>query len=151
MTDPIVFRESNEDDRAWAAALMASSEPWTTLGRTLEACQRTVEGERGAVVVATIASTRVGFAIVDSAGFAGGPYLKIIAVDALARSAGVGTALLNHVEERFGHASGNLFLCVSSFNERAKAWYERHGYVQIGAIDDYLVEGAAELMLRKRF
>ncbi len=130
---------------------MASSEPWTTLGRTLEACQRIVDGDRGVIVVAAAGQTRVGFAIVDPAGFAGGAYLKILAVDAMARSAGVGTALLGHVEERFGHPSGNLFLCVSSFNDRAKALYERQGYAQIGAIDDYLVKGAAELILRKRF
>jgi len=151
MLEAIVFREATEDDRAWAAALMASSEPWTMLGRTLESCQKVVEGDRGIVIVAAVAATRLGFAIVDPTGLAGGAYLKIIAVDALARSGGVGSALLEYVEERFGQPSGNLFLCVSSFNLRAKALYERRGFTEVGLIDDYLMKGAAELIMRKRF
>ncbi len=130
---------------------MASSEPWTTLGRTLASCQKVVESDRGTVLVAAVAATRLGFAIVDPVGLAGGAYLKIIAVDALARSGGVGSALLDHVEERFGRPAGNLFLCVSSFNERAKALYERRGFVEIGVIEDYLVNGASERIMRKRF
>jgi ribosomal protein S18 acetylase RimI-like enzyme len=151
MHDPIEFRVATDDDRSWAAAIMASSEPWTTLGRGFEACRRVVDSDRSDVTVAFTGATRLGFAIVDPHGLAGGPYVRAIAVDAMSRSAGIGSAILDLVEERYGRPAGNLFLCVSSFNERAKALYERRGFVQIGEIEDYLIEGASERIMRKRF
>jgi len=39
---------------------------------------------------------------------------------------------------------------VSSFNTRAQAFYARHGYRQVGQFDDYVIEGASELLLYKR-
>ena len=43
-----------------------------------------------------------------------------------------------------------VFLCVSDFNVRARALYERHGYRLVGALPDYVVDGHAELLMAKR-
>jgi RimJ/RimL family protein N-acetyltransferase len=34
-----------------------------------------------------------------------------------------------------------MFLCVSSFNPRARALYERSGYRFVGELPDYVVDG----------
>ena len=47
------------------------------------------------------------------------------------------------------HAS-DVFLLVSDFNHVAQAFYRRLGYVQVGAIPDYVVSGVTELVFRKR-
>lgn len=145
------FNDAAEDDREWAAAVMASTDPWLRLGRTIDSCRALLHKARLDVVVASRDGDRLGFAIVDAEGFAGGPYLKAIAVDAMERAAGVGSAILDHVESRWGAQAGNMFLCVSSFNEGAKALYERRGYVPIGTLEKYLVDDADEIMMRKRF
>jgi hypothetical protein len=44
----------------------------------------------------------------------------------------------------------HFLLCVSSFNARAQAFYTRHGYRQVGQFDDYVIDGASELLLYKR-
>ena len=44
----------------------------------------------------------------------------------------------------------HLFLCVSSFNHRAYAFYERQGYSPVGVLEDYVVEGASEILMHKR-
>jgi RimJ/RimL family protein N-acetyltransferase len=36
----------------------------------------------------------------------------------------------------------NLFLCVSSFNHRARALYERLGYAALAELEDYVIPGA---------
>ena len=42
-----------------------------------------------------------------------------------------------------------MFLCVSSFNTRARALYERLGYQVVGELRDYVVRGHSEWLLRK--
>jgi ribosomal protein S18 acetylase RimI-like enzyme len=147
----IELRAATEDDRAWGAALMAASEPWQTLRRDEASCRAVLDDVRNRCVVAWVDGRAAGLAVVDPRGFAGAPYLKAIVVDPPSRSAGVGSALLDRVEREYGVPARNLFLCVSSFNERASALYQRRGYVRIGAIEDYIVDGAAEIILRKRF
>lgn len=147
----IHFRDATPSEREWAATVMASSDPWLRLGRTIEACRAVLGNPRVEVTVAVSDGTPSGFAIVDRQGFAGAPYLKIIAVDGKGRGSGVGSALLERIEETYGRPARNLFLCVSSFNTRAQALYERRGFVRIGQIDDYLVDGEHEILMRKRF
>jgi ribosomal protein S18 acetylase RimI-like enzyme len=57
--------------------------------------------------------------------------------------------LLDEAERRFPKAR-YIFLCVSSFNPRARTLYERHGYRLIGELLDYVIDGASELLLAKR-
>jgi ribosomal protein S18 acetylase RimI-like enzyme len=56
---------------------------------------------------------------------------------------------LAFAEGRFPEAR-NIFLCVSDFNHRARILYERCGYKQVGVLENYVVEGHAELLMRKR-
>jgi len=44
----------------------------------------------------------------------------------------------------------DVFLCVSSFNSRAHALYNRLGYELVGELNDFVIAGASELLLRKR-
>lgn len=43
----------------------------------------------------------------------------------------------------------NVFLCVSSFNHRARAFPLRQGYTVVGELRDYLVAGHSEWLLRR--
>jgi ribosomal protein S18 acetylase RimI-like enzyme len=39
---------------------------------------------------------------------------------------------------------------VSSFNTRAQTFYARQGYRQVGQFDNYVIDGASELLLYNR-
>jgi ribosomal-protein-alanine N-acetyltransferase len=80
----------------------------------------------------------------------GAPYLAALAVASSWRSRGTGAALLEHCERHAALTSRHFFLCVSSFNTRAQAFYARHGYRQVGQFDDYVIDGASEWLLYKR-
>jgi [ribosomal protein S18]-alanine N-acetyltransferase len=140
----------SNDDREWAATLMAASEPWITLGRGVEACRAACQRPECVLFVVRDAHDRCGFALVNPRGVAGAPYLAAIAVAAAWRSHGVGAALLGHCERYAASSSRHFFLCVSSFNARARAFYGRQGYRQVGEFHDYIIDGASELLMYKR-
>ena len=149
--DPrLSVRSAARDDREWAAALMAGSEPWITLGRTLDTCRLVCQGADNLVFVAWEGRARVGFVILQRRGVVGSPYLATIAVAEAARGRGIGSVLLRFTEDYFRPEARHLFLCVSSFNERARALYERHGYRQVGELPDYFIPGASEILMLKR-
>lgn len=145
----ITIGEANADERLWAGRLMASSEPWITLGRGEDACRAAAVDPDYVTLVARAEGSPVGFARFHPRGVAGSPYLASIAVDPAERSRGVGGALLDAGEARFPGARW-MFLCVSSFNPRARALYERRGYRAVGELPDYVVDGYAEILMVKR-
>ena len=76
-------------------------------------------------------------------------YIQTICVAPEARGSGVGSQLVAFAEERIFRDGPNVFLCVSSFNPRARALYERLGYETIGELRDFLIDGASEILMRK--
>jgi ribosomal protein S18 acetylase RimI-like enzyme len=147
--DQIAIARATNEEREWCAQLMASSEPWTTLGRGLEQCRALCRHEQYQLLVARLEERPCGFVLMHPRGMAGSPYIAAIAVAPEARGRGVGSALLKFAERQFEGAR-HLFLCVSSFNTRARALYERHGYRAVGELKDYFIAGASEIIMHKR-
>ena len=137
-------------DREWAAQLMVRSEPWTTLHRPLEACRAVLNDPEFQVYIGRVGRERAGFLVLDPRGVAGAPYLKSIAVAPGFRGSGLGTRFVSFAEDFFRPRSRHLFLCVSSFNDRARLLYERLGYEAVGSVKDLAIEGASELLMCKR-
>ncbi len=76
-------------------------------------------------------------------------YLQSVGVAAEWRGRGVGSKLIAFAEERIFKEAPNVFILVSSFNDSARALYERLGYQVIGELKDYIVAGHSEILLRK--
>jgi ribosomal protein S18 acetylase RimI-like enzyme len=142
--------EATDAERLWCAGLMASSEPWITLNRGLDACQAACVDPAYLVLVARLEGAPRGFIRLHPRGVAGSPYIASVAVNEAERSSGVGAALLAFAEARFAGTARYMFLCVSSFNGRARAFYDRHGYRVMGELPDYVIDGASELLMGKR-
>jgi ribosomal protein S18 acetylase RimI-like enzyme len=130
------------------ARMMAASEPWITLKRGYPESLAIVEDRSREVHVALEEGEVRGLLILNMSGaFAG--YIQTVCVAPEARSRGIGTRLMRFAEERIFRESPNVFLCVSSFNPRARALYQRLGYVRVGELKDFLVSGHAEVIFRK--
>lgn len=141
-------RARNDAEAVSCATLMSESEPWTTLGRDYTASLAIVRNPDRELWVAVIGGTVVGFAVLAMrGGFPG--YLQSIGVHPTWRGQGIGAALLGHVEARVFAETPNVFLCVSSFNPRARAFYEALGYRHIGTVEGYIRAGHDELIMRK--
>lgn len=130
------------------ARMMGESEPWITLGRAHEASRRILADASREKYVAAQGSEVLGFLILSMSGaFVG--YIQTVCVAPGYRGRGIGTRLVAYAEERVFRDSPNVFLCVSSFNGDARRLYERLGYRLVGELEDYIVPGCSELLMRK--
>jgi ribosomal protein S18 acetylase RimI-like enzyme len=148
MPPAITIAPARESDQEWCAQLMAGSEPWITLRRDLEERRAALRRPGSELFVAREGGQPVGFLLMHPYGFAGSPYIASIAVAESARGKGIGSQLLAFAEKHFA-GRRFIFLCVSSFNHRARELYYRLGYKRVGEIPNYVVEGHSELLLSK--
>jgi ribosomal protein S18 acetylase RimI-like enzyme len=139
-----------DSDREWAAHLMAASEPWVTLGRGLEACRAACRRPELLMFVAREDGAPTGFVLANPRGVAGAPYIASIAVSEAARGRGIGARLLDHAAQHFRAEARHLFLCVSSFNAGARRFYERLGWKAVGELEEFVIEGASEILMHLR-
>jgi ribosomal protein S18 acetylase RimI-like enzyme len=146
----LTISQITDADREWAARLFAESEPWRRLGTTIEKCREVCQDAGYLIFVASFAGERCGAIVLQARGVAGSPYLKWVAVAPGQRNGGVGAKLIEFAENFFRPQARHMFLCVSSFNPRARTFYERLGYKQVGQFDDYIIPGAAEVLMHKR-
>jgi len=148
MEEVAIDRLSGDAEARVCAEMMASSDPWLHFGRTFEQCLARVTNPSGEVWVARADGVPRGFIILILQGaFVG--YIQIVCVAESARGSGLGTRLVAFAEERIFREFPNVFLCVSSYNPRARALYERLGYKLVGELDDYLMRGESEFLMRK--
>lgn len=145
----LVINPATENERDWTAELLAGTEPWISLGLTRDQCQKNCHDPEYLLYIAHRDGKPCGALLMQRRGVAGSPYIKSLAVSSDYRSQGVGETLMKFAEELFRAEAKHLFLCVSSFNHRARAFYERLGYRAVGEFPDYVVDGASEILMHK--
>ena len=146
----VVIDLAVDDDREWAAQLMAGTEPWITLGRTIAQTRVVFSRADATLYVARSGKKPLGFLLLRERGIVNSPYVASLAVAADVRGQGIGTKLLTFAEGRAATLDPHIFICVSSFNVGARALYERLGYAVVAELKDYVIEGASELLMHKR-
>jgi [ribosomal protein S18]-alanine N-acetyltransferase len=138
------------DDRTGVIQLLSDSDPWKTLGYGADDWSRIFcplpEGRDCYIV--ELDGQVAGVAIVKQK-FLLGDYLELLGVAVWARQKGVGGQLLKHLEGLVFQRTKNLFACVSDFNEPARAFYKKQGYLEIGPMPNFLIPGSAEILIRK--
>jgi len=143
-----IRRLQNEDEAQKCARLMANSEPWITLRRTYDSSVKMLSDPSKEVYLATVKNEIVGFIVLIMSGaFVG--YIQTVAVMPAWRNKGIGSKLLKFAEDRILNETPNVFILVSSFNQKAQELYQRLGYEVIGELKDYIVPGHSEILLRK--
>jgi len=95
------------------------------------------------------AKAPAGFILLHQRGFLGSPYVAAVVVEEKFRCQQVGSTMLAFAERIFS-GSRHSYLCVSSFNSRALALYQRHGYVKVGELPDFIADGYCEFLMCKR-
>lgn len=149
MSGTLIIRPLHgETESRFCAEFLVDSEPWVTLELTFEQALKRLNNPAREILVATRAEAVVGVMILDRNGVLNG-YIQLLAVHPDWRGQGFGAQLIAAAEARIFQQSPNVFLCVSSFNERAQKFYRRLGYQQVGELPDFVKAGHAELLLRK--
>jgi len=140
---------ADNQEKDLASHLLASSEPWITLRISEEQCKKNCHDPEYHLFIAYKNEKPAGIILLDPRGVAGSPYIKSIAVYPEFRGQGIGTKLLSFAENLFRDSSRHLFICVSSFNHRARKLYEKNGFQEVGELKDYIIEGASEILMHK--
>jgi ribosomal protein S18 acetylase RimI-like enzyme len=153
---PIRVRSFEENDLEHFAAMIADTPLWQHYGMTLEkaSARLTAAQQSGAVLLVaedSASAQGVGLVwLVLRGAFDNSGYVRLIVVSSLHRGQGIGQLLLQAAEDRTRQRSRDLILLCADFNTDAQRWYERCGYARIGAIPDYVLDGVAEIIYRKR-
>ena len=135
-------------DAEWAAATMARSEPWVTLGIGYEHSLKLLGNDKRERYLAEAGAQRAGFLMISMQGaFVG--YVQLLGVAEAFRGRGVGKALIDFAEQRIFRDTPNVFICVSDFNLDAQGFYARLGYQRVGELKDFIIAGHSEILLRK--
>ena len=127
---------------------MVESEPWITLGLTLDMAQKVLTDPLREQYAIRDAAGVAAVTVLDMRGLLSG-YIQILCVRPDCRGSGLGSILLRWAETRIFRDSPNAFICVSSFNPGARRLYERLGFEPVGVLRELIVPGYDELLLRK--
>lgn len=139
-----------------AAALapqLAAIDPWARLGTSSAGLEQTflsssMPGRQGWCM--HVDDAPAGAMIVQE-NWLLGPYLQHLSVLPRYQREGLARRALGWWETNArGQHQRNLWLCVSSFNEPAKALYQANGFKQVGVLDNLLVVGLDEVLMRKQ-
>ena len=87
--------------------------------------------------------------VVPNGAFYDYPFLHLIAVKEELRGHGIGSRLLDFIEELFFADHSKIFLVVADFDIGPKRLYESRGYVQVGTIPSLYKDGVAEQLMMK--
>jgi ribosomal-protein-alanine N-acetyltransferase len=135
-------------DAKTCAEMMAGSEPWITLRRGYNELYEILTDSSREVYLAKRKDTIVGFIILELSGTLKG-YIKSVCVHPEHRGEEIGSTLMRYAEERIFSEAPNVFLLVSSFNQGARRLYRRLGYTEVGELEDYVIRGHSEVLMRK--
>ncbi len=128
--------------------ITAASDPWKTLNERIDFLK--YAGLKQAYVCVA-GDEPVGFIIfTPEPVFARGGYLRAIGVLPSMRGQGIGKRLLSFAEKETARWSQNFYLCVSTFNRKAQAFYKKQGYARAGKLADLIVPGSSEYIYWKR-
>ncbi|MDC7245184.1 MAG: GNAT family N-acetyltransferase [Sphaerochaetaceae bacterium] len=147
--------DMKEEDITLCADIVLNSSIGDKYGFTAATLENSLRGgfdSHHLLLTAIVGSEIAGFAWIDQKGaFSTAPYLRLIAVHHNFRGRKIGSALLDAFEERTASLRRDYFLLVSSFNSDAIAFYEKHGYKNVGRLAGFAKEGIDELIMVKKW
>jgi diamine N-acetyltransferase len=133
------------------ASELARMDPWLRLGYSAQTLAR---------YLAAREPGRHSFALMEEDDLLGcfslrnpwlrGPLLELLAILPRAQNRGLGGRLLLWLGEwASSRAHPNLWTLTSDFNESARRFYRKHGFVETAEIPGLIRPGESELLLRK--
>jgi ribosomal protein S18 acetylase RimI-like enzyme len=127
--------------------IVKTSEPWKSLQEGID-FSRFISLKQAYVCVA--GAETAGFVIfTPDPVFARGGYLRAIGVSLHMREQGIGKKLMAFAEKETARQARNFYLCVSSFNRQAQAFYNSLGYTRVGKIPGLITPGTSEYIYWK--
>ena len=131
---------------------LAAMPPWSTIGSQAERLIRSYKREQpGMYRFELLADGQLAGTVTIQNPFLAGPYLQRLAILPSFQGRNLGLAALNWMEAQArSEQARQLWLCVSTFNTRARAFYERFGFEEAAVLDKLASDASDEVFMRKR-
>lgn len=131
---------------------IAAIDPWLTLGISAERLTRALLDPDLHICMRALRCEDVGLTGVVGVRhpWLYGPYLSMLAIFPEHHGHGHGAAVLDWLAREAEGVSRNVWVCASTFNQRAIGFYRRHGFEPVGEIPELVADGFSELLMRKR-
>src|SRR5262249_39082765 len=131
---------------------LAAMPPWSVIGWTAERLTRGLMSEQPAMRrFELIAGGELAGVAATQHPFLHGPYLQLLAILPGFQGRNLGLRVLEWMEaEARTEEARQLWLCVSTFNSRAQAFYERFGFEAVAILDKLASDRSDEIFMRKR-
>lgn len=146
-----ILRPLAEGEAERLGALCAAFDPYRRLGQTAGALASYLRRPDPALFRFAIEmdSALAGIAAVRSP-WLRGPFLEMLALLPEARGLGVGRQTVDWVAAQAGLIAANLWTTVSDFNDAARGFYLRLGFIAVSELPGLVTEGSTEILLRRR-
>lgn len=133
-------------------AALAAMPPWSVIGWPAELLTAAFKRQPACVRrFELIAAAELAGIVTIQDPFLHGPYLQLLAILPGYQGRNLGLAILQWMErEARVEEARQLWLCVSTFNKRARGFYERFGFEPVAVLDQLATEASDELFMRKR-
>jgi ribosomal protein S18 acetylase RimI-like enzyme len=147
-----VLRPLAAENAASLGTALAAMPPWSVTGTPAENLIRSFQAEvpclwRFEIVAA---GELAGTAAIQHP-FLHGPYLQLLAILPGFQGRNLGLRVLEWMEAQARmERARQLWLCVSTFNNRAKSFYERFGFEPAAVLDKLASDRSDEIFMRKR-
>jgi ribosomal protein S18 acetylase RimI-like enzyme len=147
-----VLRPLAAENAVRLGTALAAMPPWSVAGWPAESLIRSFRRELPAMRRFEIVAggELAGMAAIQHP-FLHGPYLQLLAILPGFQGRNLGLRVLEWMEAqaRLGDER-QLWLCVSTFNGRAQAFYERFGFEAVAVLDKLASDRSDEIFMRKR-
>ncbi len=133
-------------------AALAAMPPWSVIGWPAERLTATFKHQRPSVRrFELIVDGELAGTVTIQDPFLHGPYLQLLAILPGFQARNLGAAVLRWMErEARSEEARQLWLCVTTFNTRARTFYERFGFKEAAVLDKLASEVSDEILMRKR-
>jgi ribosomal protein S18 acetylase RimI-like enzyme len=150
----ISFKPPDHHSRPLLAALakeVVALDPWKHLGYTEEdllSCYQSTAAD-GQQFIILVDGDVAGIVCLQHP-WLRGVYIKHLVILPPFQGQGIGALALQHIEHHYAGETNNIWLLVSAFNQAGQGFYQRMGFSRVAVIDDLIIEGEDEILMRKR-
>jgi ribosomal protein S18 acetylase RimI-like enzyme len=148
----LALRPLMADNARKLGEALSAIPPWSVIGYPAERLAHWLQTEEPAMrkFQVSVRAELAGVIVIQDP-FLHGPYLKLIAILPEFQGRNLGLRLLQWMEFEASSAEARqLWLCVSTFNTRAQAFYQRFGFKAVAVLDKLASDASDELLMRKR-
>lgn len=131
---------------------LAAIDPWARVGRKPEAFRAALTKPLAATFRFSIRrGERCVGGLVVRYPFLRGPYIELIGLFPEAQGRGIARRVVEWMEHEVAGEATNLWLCVTDWNDAARAAYAALGFTEVGPLPQLAAGGTTEIFMRKAF